>query len=166
VSQNPMVLRVWQFINIFLSALAAGVLWGRWLSLSRSIASLTPQSFIEIGKTTIGDLVPVLPVLTFAAILSTITVLVLLYRRKRSKAFLATSVAFAAFMASLLITLLVEVPIDRQILEWTVTTLPTNWHELRDRRETFHVMRTFAYLAGLALILGAALFDGARQSHS
>jgi hypothetical protein len=154
-----MNLKIWQFINIFLSALAAGVLWGRWLTLSRSIAEITPETFLEIGKAMIGNAVPVVPILTFAAILSTVPVLLLLYRRKRSKAFAATLAAFVLFVAALLITLLVEVPIDRQILDWTVATLPANWEELRDHRETFHVMRTFAYLAGLALITGAAVFD-------
>jgi hypothetical protein len=152
-----MHLRIWQFINVFLSALAAGVLWGRWLSVSRSIAEITPATFLEIAKTMIVNAVPVLPILTFAAILSTLPVLVLLYRKRRLRAFAATLAAFVLFLTSLAITLLVEVPIDRQIVEWT--TLPADWQELRDRREMFHMWRTFTYLAGVALITGAAVFD-------
>jgi hypothetical protein len=36
-------MRIAQFLNIFLFALVAGVLWGTWFSLSRSIASITPH---------------------------------------------------------------------------------------------------------------------------
>ncbi|HEY8130344.1 MAG TPA: hypothetical protein VII12_00515 [Thermoanaerobaculia bacterium] len=70
-----MSLRVWQFINIFLSALVAGVFWGPWLGLSRSIASFTPETFLAIGQRMIGNLAPVMPILMPAAILSTIPVL-------------------------------------------------------------------------------------------
>jgi uncharacterized membrane protein len=153
-----MTLRVWQFINIFLSALVAGVFFGPWLGLSRSIASFSPEAFLAIGKTFIANLGPVMPILMPAAILSTIPVLIVLYRR-RAKAFWPTFLGSAFFVVALLITLLVEVPIDRQIADWTVESLPAGWEEIRDRWERFHVMRTFASLAGLALLIAGALFD-------
>lgn len=152
-----MTLRAWQFVNIFLAALVVGVFWGPWLGLSRSIALFPPETFLAIGKTMIGNLAPVMPILMPAAILTTIPVLVLLYRR-RSAALGPTLMAFTLFIAALLITLLVEVPIDNQIREWTPSSLPGNWQELRDRWATFHVIRTFASVGGLALMLGGALF--------
>jgi uncharacterized membrane protein len=152
-----LTLRVWQFVNIFLSALVAGVFWGPWLGLSRSIASFPPETFLAIGKTMIGNLAPVMPILMLAAITSTLPVLVILYRR-RSKALFPMVIAFGLFISALMITLIVEVPIDNQIKQWSAGSLPENWQQLRDRWETFHVMRTFASLGGLALMLGSALF--------
>ena len=64
----------------------------------------------------------------------------------------------ALFVVALLVTLLVEVPLDNQFSEWTVTTLPANWQQLRDRWEWFHVIRSWASVAGLALLLAGALF--------
>jgi hypothetical protein len=43
-------------------------------------------------------------------------------------------------------------------MTWIAATLPPNWQQLRDRWETFHVIHTFASVAGLALVLIAALF--------
>jgi len=150
-------LRTWQFINILLSALVTGVFWGTWLGLSRSMASLTPETFLTIGHTMIGNLGTIMALLMPAAMLATLPVLWLLYRR-RSKALYPTLAGLALFIVALLITLLVEVPVDYQINEWTVATLPANWEQLRDRWEFFHVIRSWVAVAGLALLLAGALF--------
>jgi hypothetical protein len=68
-------MRLAQFINIFLFALVAGVLWGTWFSLSRSIASITPAAFLEIGRTMIRNLARPMRILMPASILSAITLL-------------------------------------------------------------------------------------------
>jgi hypothetical protein len=63
----------------------------------------------------------------------------------------------ALFVIVLLVTLIVEVPIDNQIEAWTVTSLPANWQQLRDRWELFHVIRTWTSVLGLALLIAGAL---------
>ncbi len=153
-----MTLSIWRFINIFLLALVSGVFWGTWLSLSRSIASFSPDVFLAIGHRMIGNLGPVMPILMPAGLLTTVPVLFLLYRR-RSKTLYPTLLGFALYVVALLVTLVVEVPIDNEIKEWTVSSLPPDWQRLRDRWESYHVVRAVASVAGLALILGAALFD-------
>jgi hypothetical protein len=150
-------LEIWQFINILLSALVTGVFWGTWLGLSRSMATFTPETFLAIGHAMIGNLGTIMALLMPAAMLTTLPVLYLLYRR-RSGAFYPTLAGLALFVVALLITLLVEVPLDNQFEEWTVTTLPANWQELRDRWEWFHVLRSWMSVFGLALLLGGALF--------
>jgi uncharacterized membrane protein len=149
-------LEIWQFINIFLSALVTGVFWGSWLGLSRSIASFPPETFLAIGHTMIDNIGPVMPILMPAAMLATLPVLFLLYQR-RSRALYPTLAGLALFIIALLVTLIVEVPIDNQIQEWTVTSLPANWEQLRDRWELFHVIRTWASVIGLALLIAGAL---------
>jgi hypothetical protein len=51
----------------------------------------------------------------------------------------------------------VEVPIVRQIETWTVSTLPANWQQLRDRWQAFHVVRVVASVAGLVLVVIGAI---------
>jgi hypothetical protein len=48
--------RIVQFVNVLLFALVMGVFWGTWFSLSRSIASIRPETFLEIGHTMIANL--------------------------------------------------------------------------------------------------------------
>lgn len=150
-------LAIWQFISILLLALVTGVFWGTWLGLSRSMASLSPEVFLTIGHTMIGNLGTIMAILMPAAMLAVLPVLYLLYRA-RSRAFVPTLVGFVLFVIALLITLIVEVPIDNQIEGWTVATLPANWQQLRDRWELFHFIRSWVAVIGLAFLLGAALF--------
>ena len=53
--------------------------------------------------------------------------------------------------------LLVNVPIDNQITQWTVQSLPAGWETIRDRWEFFHTLRTLASAAGLGFVIGAVL---------
>ena len=150
-------LEIWQFINIFFLSLVTGVFWGTWLGLSRSMSSLSAETFLEVGHAMIGNLGTIMAILMPVAMLSTLPVLYLLYRR-RPKRFYLTLIGFSLFIAALLITLLVEVPLDFQFQQWTVTTLPANWQELRDRWEWFHFLRSWVAVIGLALLLAGALF--------
>jgi hypothetical protein len=156
-TRSAHALEIWQFINILLSALVTGVFWGTWLGLSRSMATFAPETFLAMGHAMIGNLGTIMALLMPAALLVTLPVLYLLSRR-RSQAFYPTLAGLALFVVALLITLLVEVPLDNQFNEWTATTLPANWQQLRDRWEWFHVIRSWISVAGLALLLAGALF--------
>lgn len=155
-------LEIWQFVSIFLLSLVTSVFWGSWLGLSRSMNSLSRETFLEVAHTMIGNLGTIMAILMPAAILSTLPVLYLLYRR-RSKAFYPTLAGFALFVVALLITLAVEVPLDMVFQRWTVTTLPPNWEELRASWEWWHAIRSWASVAGLALMLAGALFGMGTQ---
>jgi hypothetical protein len=45
-----------QFVTLLLFSLVAGVFWGTWFSLSRSMAAITPGTFLEVGRLMIGNL--------------------------------------------------------------------------------------------------------------
>ena len=51
------------------------------------------------------------------------------------------------------VTVLVEVPMVKEMVTWTVATLPANWQQVRDRWVRFHVIRVVAGLASLVLLL-------------
>ena len=156
-TMSPRALEIWQFINIILLSLVTAVFWGTWLGLSRSMASLSAATFLEVGHAMIANVGTTMSILMPAALLSTLPVLYLQYRRG-SKAFYPTLAGFIFFVVALLITLRVEVPLDYQFAQWTPTTLPANWTELRDRWEWFHALRSWVAVAGLALMLAGALF--------
>lgn len=152
-----MSLKIWELASIFLCALVTGVFWGPWLGLSRSIQTFSGDVFLAIGQRMIRNLAPVMPFLMPGAILATVPVLVISFR-ERPWTFYADLAGFALFIAALLVTLIVEVPIDDEIRAWTAATLPDNWRQLRDRWAAFHVLRTAASIAGLLLLLIGAIF--------
>src|SRR5207302_4986889 len=78
---------------------------------------------------------------------------------KNSVAFYLSSLACLAVIIALLITLIVEVPIDNEIRTWTATTIPSDWTMIRARWECFHAARTFVSLGSLASFIVAVLIS-------
>src|SRR5262249_32256024 len=151
------VMRVAQFFTMLLFSLVTGVFWGTWFSLSRSIGAITPATFLEVGHTMIGNLGGPMSVLMPATLLSAIILAVLLFRRGQTRSSVFTVSAFVLLVVAMIITLTVNVPIDRQIQSWTTTTLPADWSTIRDRWELYHGLRTFVSLVALAALFAGTL---------
>jgi hypothetical protein len=146
-----------QFVTLLLFSLVTGVFWGTWFSLSRSIAAITPATFLEVGGIMIGNLGGPMSVLMPAAVLSAMILGVLLYRRRQTQASMFTIAAFVLLLVAMIITLVVNVPIDRQIQSWTTGTLPPDWSAIRDRWEFYHELRTLLSLLALASLFAGTL---------
>jgi uncharacterized membrane protein len=150
-------MKTWELISIVLSAMVAGMFHGPWAALSRSMATFTPEVFLAIVDRMNRNMAPVMTVLMPASLLSIIPVLLLSYHDRPLTCYLSAT-AFALFIIALLVTVLVEVPIVEEIATWTVSTLPTNWRQLRDRWMRFHLIRVVTGLASLILLVIGAIF--------
>jgi hypothetical protein len=64
-----MTLKLTNFVALFLLALVAGVFWGTWFTLTRSIETFSPAEFIHIGKTIIANVAWPMRILMPACIL-------------------------------------------------------------------------------------------------
>jgi uncharacterized membrane protein len=108
-----------------------------------------------------ADYGPIMSVLMPAAVLSTLLSALLVYRRQATAGYLVLA-GFACVVGATGITLLVNVPIDEMMAGWTLATLPADWTQVRDRWETFHTVRTFLSLGGLAATLAGSLLPAER----
>jgi hypothetical protein len=135
-----MFVKAAQFLSIMLYVLVAGVMWGTWLSLGRTMTRYDATTFLTDGKHMIDNLATVMAVLMISAIVVGLVVVCLLL-----------------MVAVVAVTLSVEVPIDNKIKTWTPTTLPSDWKDMRARWADFHTLRTFLSLAAVAAAVGAAL---------
>ena len=151
-------MRIIQLVTMSLFTLVAGVFWGTWFSLSRSIASITPAAFLEIGHTMIANLGGPMSLLIPATIMSMLVLVVVLYRRHDKAAFVLAAAALGLLVVSTVITLSINVPIDGQIAGWTVETLPADWESIRNRWEFYHGLRTALTLVGAGCLFASALW--------
>lgn len=62
-------------------------------------------------------------------------------------------IAGVLLLMGIVVTLVFEVPINKQIAAWTPATVPPNWSSLRDRWVRFHWLRTLAGMAAFACAL-------------
>jgi hypothetical protein len=152
-----MLVKPAQFLEIMLYVLVAGVMWGTWLSLGRTMTRYDAATFLADGKHMIANLATVMAVLMIAAIVIGLLVVVLLFRLRPATAAWLALAGLLLMVAVLVVTLAVEVPIDDKINGWSVATLPPDWQHIRARWAAFHTLRTFLSLGAVAAAVGAAL---------
>jgi hypothetical protein len=152
-----MTLKIWELISIILSTLVAGIFFGPWVALSGSAGGFKPEVWLAIVNRFNSNLFPVMSVLMPGALLSIVPVLFITYNGQWGTFFL-NAIAVALSAVALLVTVLFQMPIVKQMRSWTVATLPHNWEQIRDRWEAFHAVGVAASVAGLVMMLTAAIF--------
>ena len=146
-----------QFVSIMLYVLVAGVMWGTWLSLARTMTKYDAATFLADGQHMISNLATVMAVLMISAVLVGVVVVVLLFWSRSKVAGWLALAGLLLMIAVMAITLIVEVPIDNLIAKWTEATLPSDWQEIRAQWAAFHTLRTFLSLGAVAAAVAAAL---------
>src|SRR5262245_26743240 len=150
-----MPVKLVHFTTVMLYVLVAGVMWGTWLSLARTMTEYDATTFLADGQHMIANLATIMAVLMIAAVVAGLVATWLSFRHQSATAGWLSATGLLLIVGVLVVTLAVEVPIDNQIAAWTVGTLPGDWQDVRARWATFHTVRTFLSLAAVAAALGA-----------
>lgn len=147
-----MVLRVTRFVNVVLVGLLAGLLVGllmvevALLDVSATVYTTVQQPKHEVFEPIAAAYVVV--------VLSGLLILFLMGREFRSPAFVLTLTGVLCIIASIVTTLLVNVPINAEIMDtWSAQSPPADWAETRDRWNLFHVIRTVSMVAAFGCLL-------------
>src|SRR5215207_993978 len=152
-----MLVKLAHLVSIMLYVLVAGVMWGTWLALGRTMTRYDATTFLTDGKHMIANLATVMAVLMISAVAAGLVVTGLLFRQASTAAGWLALTALVLMVAVLVVTLSVEVPIDNKIKTWTLATLPSDWKDIRALWAGFHTLRTFLSLGAVAAAVAAAL---------
>jgi uncharacterized membrane protein len=127
------------YLAIFLAGIIAGLLFGTAIE-QQQLSALDAQGWVTARQSIDAVFSKLLPWIW------NITLLLLF-----ASAYLTHGINRALFMVSgllllagIVVTLVFEVPINKQIAVWTPSTMPPNWTSLRDRWVRFHWLRTVA----------------------
>ena len=147
-----------QFITFMLLMLVAGVFWGPWFALHRSLHTFTAPEFVKIVKTLGANMGGTMRILMPTCILFLIAS-VITYPIKNfvTLGFPFIILSLVCILISLIITMAVEVPIVTEIRKQTAETLPTNWETKRDRWVKFHFYRMIAGIVSFAFFTASVL---------
>ncbi len=78
--------------------------------------------------------------------------------------FVLTAIGVVCTIALTTTTLLVNVPINSEIINtWSVNNPPADWAQVRDRWNLFHAIRTVLAVVALLCLLLAAMIPQATQ---
>jgi len=142
-----------RFVSLLFTSLLVGTVFGIWLGFNP--AALTATAYVEMQQNAIRALNVSLPVLGLVCILLTAALAVLTKDDKRARYLLVAAAICLA--AAGLITRFANQPINAIVMTWSPQAPAANWTELRDTWWHWHVLRTIAAIAALALALLAAV---------
>ena len=146
-----------RFASLLLTSLLVGTMFGIWLGFNP--AALSASAYVELQQNAIRALNLSLPVLGLVCIVLTASLAVLIKHDQRTRYLLVAAVV--CLVAAGLITRFANQPINAVVITWSPQAPAANWAELRDTWWYWHVVRTIAGVAALALALLAAV--GARR---
>lgn len=143
-----MVIIVVRFVNVVMAGLIAGILLGVWLGFNPMTYSYL--TYLEYQQGAIKALNVLMPA---AGLVTIILTLVSAFLQKNNKVVFATLIAAAILLvASGLVTRFGNQPINKIVMTWHSTDVPSNWTELRDKWWTLHQIRAVSALIAFFLI--------------
>jgi len=145
-----------QLTGVLTVALVVGIYWGPWIALTRSLPDLPPPVFLAVVGRLNTNLATLMTVLVPASLVSQ-GALVLVAAQSGPVPLALSAVALALFAVTVVVTMVTEVPIVKQIVSWTAETMPEDWEDRRDRWLRFHLLRVIPGLASLLLYVAAAI---------
>jgi uncharacterized membrane protein len=136
------------YLAILLVGIIAGLLFGTAIE-QQQLSALDAQGWVTARQSIDAVFSKLLPWIW------NITLLLLF-----ASAYLTHGINRALFVVSgllllvgIVVTLIFEVPINKQIAVWTPSNMPPNWTSLRDRWVRFHWLRTIAGIAAFVCAL-------------
>lgn len=146
------------------TGLAAGVLLGHWRGVSAAVPQLEPASFIQLQQVIHVQFVPMMPILLFGATTGAIAWAFMLRHRRSSAVFWLVAASAAAMAVVLGMTLLVNVPINRELMTWRADAPPGNLALTWSRWEASHSLRTVLALAAFVLQMVGLSTEASRKA--
>ena len=145
-----------QFTAVVLTALSMGVHFGTWLTEAPLRETRSGPLFTEVHQGRDRVAARIMPLLGNAAILSVAGCVVL--ARAVPGAFELFLVALVLIIGDMAVTLVGNVPINKQVQSWNVAAPPPEWSALRDRWEMLHTVRTLLIVSGFTLLVFTVVF--------
>jgi uncharacterized membrane protein len=155
-----MIRTVLRFISLLFTGLFAGFLVGI-LVFELSLRGFDGSVYAQVQQVTLVALPVLATVLLFPAIIST-AILVIVTVRHRDGSFWVTTVALGLLLVSLIVTLVVNVPINLAEGGWSVSSPPVDWAASRDRWQVGHAVRTLGALLAFGGLIAAGTRPAAR----
>ncbi|MDX6259298.1 MAG: hypothetical protein QOH84_986 [Kribbellaceae bacterium] len=141
-------MRFVRFANLWFAGLFAGFLL-TVLVLEQSLRRFDAQVYTQVRQVELVRLDTLASVTLLPAIITT-GLLVLRSRRAPAVA------ALVLLLGVVVLTLVVNLPINHDQAGWVVQSPPADWADVRDRWQLAHLARTVAALVAFGLLIGGA----------
>jgi len=150
------MVKIVQFVALLFTTLSMGVHFGTWLTEGPLRRTQSGALFIEVHQGRDRVVARVMPVLGSAALI--FLALGVFFVRAAPAAFALSLAGLGLCIGDMLVTVLVNVPINREVQTWQPDAPPAEWKRFRDRWERFHSIRALLIVSGFALFAASVVF--------
>ena len=148
-----LVMTILRVVAVVSAGLLAGIFFGYRAGVHYAIHELTASSFVQLQQTIHVHYVRFMPPLVLTALLSSVLWLVTVRARWRTAEFWLVAISAFGILVIAAATRAVNVPLNNQLMTWSVASPPTNLQEVWAPWERVNTLRSL--LATGALVLEA-----------
>lgn len=164
-------LTIARVVAVTAAGLYAGILLGDVAGAAQARPQLPASSFVQLQQVIHGRFVFIMPAIIVSALVGCIAWMALVRPHRRDAEFWLVAGTAACLVLCGIITQLVNVPINDQLVKWSVAFPPPNVHELWAPWEGAHAIRTVIavvafVLSAVALALAAPPLPAAAPSNT
>jgi hypothetical protein len=145
-----MLLNLARFFQLLLMGLYTGLLFGDRVGVTPIRPKLPAAAFVLYQQQLHLRFGKVMPVLLAGSLLAGVISLVLLRRNYKSREFIFTTIATLCTVCVVILTRLINVPINETLMTWQASSPPENVMQLWAPWEGSHTIRTFIAVIGFA----------------
>jgi hypothetical protein len=150
------MIQILQFLAIVSASLSMGVHFGTWLTEAPMRETRSGPLFTEVQQGRDRVAARIMPVLGNASIVLVAACAFLV--RAVPVALALSLIGLVLIVGDMAVTLICNVPINKQVQSWSVAKPPPEWAELRDRWEKYHTIRTVLIVSGFSLFASSVVF--------
>lgn len=154
MEKNPLV-RLTRFLSLTFGGLFAGFLVGV-LVLESSLRHYDGFVYTQVRQVELDHLDTLASATLIPALITTV-VLVAVAVRTRGRVFWLTLTALALFVGVFVTTIVFNLPINGDQVDWSVKAPPADWASVRDRWQIAHAVRTCAAVLAFGFLGAAAM---------
>ena len=147
-----MVLNLARFFQLLLMGLYTGLLFGDRVGVTPIRPKLPAAAFVLYQQQLHLRFGKVMPVLLGGSLLAGVISLILLRRNYKSRKFVFTTIATLCTVCVVILTRLINVPINETLMTWQASSPPENVMQLWAPWEGSHTIRTVIAVIGFACL--------------
>jgi uncharacterized membrane protein len=148
-----MTANIVRFVLLVVLALLVGTMFGIWVGFDP--AGLSASAYVEQQQNAIRSLNTLLPAMGAVCIVLAVALAVLAKGDPRSRTMLLAAALLMVLAA--VVTRFSNQPINAIVMTWDAQAPAANWAQLRDEWWHWHIVRSVAGIAALALTVLAVL---------
>lgn len=153
-----MEIKITLFITLVLYAAVISQSFFYMLGMAGATRGMQINSYIEARQLLDKYLSHSLPFIYYGTLVASIALTAFCVTNPSGLLFISAVIALVALLIDMIVTIKGNVPLNREIRNWTNANYPANWNDFRSRWLSIYQLRQVANLTGFIALVAGIIF--------